>query len=155
MNEWQAPLVSLFLPLSLPLSVFLSFCLSVFLSFCLSVFLFFCLFFVILVDISSSLFNFICLSFSPCKIQLTFASDCVSKNVTPRRMLKNCFLIAQMNRQINSFQNISDVLYAKVDCLVRKFNYVQKRPRKTPKIIDNFLDMLTLEGAGHPQNGGK
>jgi len=33
-------------------------------------------------------------------------SHSVSKNVTPRRMLKKCYLIAQMNRQINSFQNM-------------------------------------------------
>ena len=30
----------------------------------------------------------------------------LAKNVTPRRMLKKYFLIAQMNRQINSFQNM-------------------------------------------------
>ena len=34
------------------------------------------------------------------KIGFTYASHCVSKNVTPRRMLKKCFLIAQMNPQI-------------------------------------------------------
>ena len=40
------------------------------------------------------------------KIGFTYASHCVSKNVTPRRMLKKCFLISQMNRQITSFQNM-------------------------------------------------
>ena len=35
-----------------------------------------------------------------CKIEFTYASHCVSKNMTPRRMLKKCFLIAQMNPQI-------------------------------------------------------
>ena len=34
-----------------------------------------------------------------CKIEFTYASHCVSKNMTPHRMLKKCLLIAQMNRQ--------------------------------------------------------
>ena len=39
-----------------------------------------------------------------CKINFTCESDCVSKNVTPRRMLKKCFRISQMNRQIQIYQ---------------------------------------------------
>ena len=57
----------------------------------------------------------------------------------------------QMNHQINSFQNMSDMLWAKIDSLARKIYFVQKNP-KTPKIIDNFSDMLTLEGAGRQTN---
>ena len=39
-----------------------------------------------------------------CKIEFTYASHCVSKNMTPRRMLKKCFRISQMNRQIQMYQ---------------------------------------------------
>ena len=60
-------------------------------------------------------------------------------------MLKNCFfLIAQINRQNNSFQNMYDMLQAKVDHWSGKIYFVKKKA----KIMDNFLDMLTLEGAG-------
>ena len=79
-----------------------------------------------------------------CKIKFTYASDCVSKNVTPRRMLKKCSLIAQINRQINSFQKMYDMLLTKVDRLAEKIYFVKK---KKLKIMDNFSDMLTLEGA--------
>ena len=37
------------------------------------------------------------------------------------------------------------MLYTKVDRLAGKINFVKK---KTLKIMDNFSDMLTLEGAG-------
>ena len=40
------------------------------------------------------------------KIEFSYASHCVSNKVTPRRMLKKYFLVAQMNRQIKSFQNM-------------------------------------------------
>ena len=36
----------------------------------------------------------------------------------------------QMNRQINSFQNMFDMLYAKIDCLARKIYFVQKQHHK-------------------------
>ena len=42
-----------------------------------------------------------------CKIEFTYASHSVSKNLTLRRMLKNSFLIAQIIRWNNSFQNMS------------------------------------------------
>ena len=32
-----------------------------------------------------------------CKIEFTYASHCISKNLTPRRMLKNSFLICSSN----------------------------------------------------------
>ena len=57
------------------------------------------------------------------------------------------FLIAQINRQNNSFQNMYDMLQAKVDRFAGKI-YVVKKKRKTLKIMDNFSDMLTQEGAG-------
>ena len=41
-----------------------------------------------------------------------------------------------------------DILWTKIDHLAGKIYFVQKIPRKTPKIMDNFSDMLTLEGAG-------
>ena len=44
-----------------------------------------------------------------CKIEFTYASHCVGKNLTPRRMLKNSFLIAQIIRWNNSFQNMYDM----------------------------------------------
>ena len=65
-----------------------------------------------------------------CKIEFTDASHCVSKNVTPRRMLKNCFfLIAQINRQNNSFQNMYDMLQAKVDHWSGKIYFVKKKSK--------------------------
>ena len=45
-----------------------------------------------------------------CKIEFTYASHCVSKNLTPRRMLKNSFLIAQIICLNNSFQNMYEML---------------------------------------------
>ena len=56
-----------------------------------------------------------------------------SRNVTPRRMLKKCFLTAQMNTD----RSIA-------------FRICKTKNRKTPKIMDNFSDVLTLEGAGCP-----
>ena len=41
-----------------------------------------------------------------------------------------------------------DMLKAKVDRLAGKIYFVQKKHLKTPKNMDNFLDRLTLEGAG-------
>ena len=34
---------------------------------------------------------YICEYMTQCKIEFTYAPQCVSKNVTPRRMLKKCF----------------------------------------------------------------
>ena len=56
------------------------------------------------------------------------------------------FLLAQINRKNNSFQKMYDMLQAKVDRLAGKIYFVLKKT-KTPKIMDNFWDMLTLEGA--------
>ena len=59
-------------------------------------------------------------------------------------MLKKCFLIAKIIRWNKSFQNMYDMLQTKVDRLAGKTYFV----KKTPKIMDNFLERLTLEGAG-------
>ena len=40
----------------------------------------------------------------------SYASHCVSKNLTPRRMLKKRFLAAKINRRNNSFQDMYDKL---------------------------------------------
>ena len=42
---------------------------------------------------------FITIIMTQCKIGFTYAPHCVTKNVTPRRIIKKCFL-AQMNPQI-------------------------------------------------------
>ena len=41
-----------------------------------------------------------------CKIEFTYASHCVSKNLTPHRMLKTSFLIAQIIGWNNSSLNM-------------------------------------------------
>ena len=41
-----------------------------------------------------------------------------------------------------------ELLLAKVDHLAGKIYFVKKTTKKTPKIMDNFSDRLTLEGAG-------
>ena len=45
-----------------------------------------------------------------CKIEFTYVSHCVSKNLIPCRMLKTSFLIAQIIGWKNSFQNMYDML---------------------------------------------
>ena len=49
--------------------------------------------------------------------------------------------------QFCPFQNMYDMLWAKVDRLAGKIYFVQKN-RKRPKTMDDFSDMLTLQGAG-------
>ena len=83
-----------------------------------------------------------------CKIEFTYAPHCVSRNLTPHMILKKGSLIAQINRWNNNFQNMYYMLWAKVDRLAGKTYFVQKQHLKTPKLIDNFSDRLTLEGAG-------
>ena len=48
------------------------------------------------------------------------------------------FLIAKINRWNNSFHNMYDMLYAKVDRLAGKTYFIQKKHLKTPRIMDNF-----------------
>ena len=63
-----------------------------------------------------------------CNIEFTYASHCISKNVTPCRMLKKCLIskIAKINRWNNSFQNMYELLQAKVDRLAEKIYFVHK-----------------------------
>ena len=42
------------------------------------------------------------------RLSLHMCPKCVSKNVTPRRMLIKCFLIAKINRWNNTLQNMYD-----------------------------------------------
>ena len=49
-----------------------------------------------------------------CKIEFTYASHCDSKYLMPRRVFNKDLLIAKMNHWINSFQNMYDMLYAKL-----------------------------------------
>ena len=56
-------------------------------------------------------------------------------------MLKNCFLIAQMNRQINSFQNnMYDILWAKIDHLAGEIYFVQKKNTKNNGQLFGYAD---------------
>ena len=62
------------------------------------------------------------------------------------RILNSCdVLIARINGWSNSFQNMYDMLWAKVNRMTGKNTFCKK---KTPKIMDNFSDRLTLEGTG-------
>ena len=45
-----------------------------------------------------------------CHILCSMRLQCVSKILTPRRMLKKCLLKAKINRWNNSFQNMYDML---------------------------------------------
>ena len=47
-----------------------------------------------------------------CQILCSMQLQC--KNLTPRRMLKKCLLIAQINHWNNSFQNMYDMLQASI-----------------------------------------
>ena len=53
----------------------------------------------------------------------------VSKILTPCRMLQKTWLIAKINLWTNSFQNMCDMLLAKIDRLARKIDYLQKTPQ--------------------------
>ena len=58
------------------------------------------------------------------EIEFTYASHCVSTNLTPRRMLKKSLLIARINRWNSSFQNMYDVLYCQVSKSVPNRQYL-------------------------------
>ena len=77
-----------------------------------------------------------------CMNEFTCASHCISKNVTPLRMLKKCSLIAKNNRWNNRFQNIYDTLQAKVDRLAERIYFVHNPPENHGHL------RLSLEGAG-------
>ena len=69
----------------------------------------------------------------------------VTKNLTGHRMHVESTQIYQMNRQINSFQNMCDMLEAIIDRLSRKTDFVQKNISKSPFLVDTNLSYLTLE----------
>ena len=59
-----------------------------------------------------------------CQILCSMRLQCVSKILTPCRMLKKSSLIAKINGWNNSFQNMYDMLQVKVDRFARKtFSY--------------------------------
>ena len=51
----------------------------------------------------------------------------------------------QMNRQINSFQNVCDMLWAKIDSLTRKIDSLQKNITKSPILVCPNLSYPSLE----------
>ena len=65
-----------------------------------------------------------------CNIKLTYQSHCVFLNI-PILALQTC-MIKQAN----------------IDRLARKIISVKKTASKWPKVLDNFWDIITLEGAG-------
>ena len=50
---------------------------------------------------------------------------------------------------------MSDVLQAKADRLAEKFNFIKKITPKIPKIMDDFSNLLTLEGSGRRRKDTK
>ena len=65
------------------------------------------------------------------------------------RKISNLFFFTSffLQRWCKSFQNMYDKLWAEVDRLPRKFNFVQEN-KKWTKMMDNLSDILTLECAG-------
>ena len=55
-----------------------------------------------------------------CQVLCSMRLQCVSKILTPRRMLKKTSLIAKINRWKNNFQNMYDMVKVKVDRFARK-----------------------------------
>ena len=71
----------------------------------------------------------------------------VTKNLTGQRMHVAGSEIYQMNRHINSFQNMCDILEAKIDCLARIINSLKKKnTSKLSIFVCANLCYLTLEG---------
>ena len=64
-----------------------------------------------------------------CQILCSIRLKCVSKILTPCRMLKKCLLIAKINRWNNSFQNMYDMLQAKWTVWPGKLILPQKTPK--------------------------
>ena len=62
----------------------------------------------------------------------------VSKNLTPRRMLKKDLLIAKINRWNNSFQNMYDMLLVKLDRFAMKTFFSQTNAKKQPFLADTI-----------------
>ena len=69
----------------------------------------------------------------------------VRKTLTDHRMHVEVPQIYQMNCQTNSFQNICDMLNAKIGRLARKINSLQKNTSKSPGFVCTNLGYLTSE----------
>ena len=70
----------------------------------------------------------------------------VLAKIDPSKDAQNFFFDSSNYRPEHSFQNIYDMLYAK--WTVRRGKLIlSKKHLKTPKIMDNFSDWLTLEDA--------
>ena len=65
------------------------------------------------------------------RMRFIYGSHCVSKNLTPGRMLKNSFLIAQIIHWNNSFQNMYDMIKAKWTVWPGKLIFVTKKRLKS------------------------
>ena len=65
------------------------------------------------------------------RLILPVHSHNVTKNLTGHRIHLEGPQIYQINRQTNSFQNMCDMLKAKVDRLARKIEFVQQEHLKT------------------------
>ena len=73
----------------------------------------------------------------------------LQKELTGHRMHIDGPQMYQMNRQIDSFQNMSDMLWAKIDSLARTINSLQRKSiTKSPILVCMNLGYPTLEGPG-------
>ena len=63
-----------------------------------------------------------------CELLATIEFDGVSKTLTHHRMHLKCSKTFQMNPSMHSFQNMCDMLYAKVNRLAGKIDFIQKQP---------------------------
>ena len=82
------------------------------------------------------------------QLLLPVHSHNVTKNMTGHRMHVEGPQIYHINRQTNSFQNMCDMLQAKIDRLTRKIDFVQKNTSKQFFCVCTDLGYLTLAGPG-------
>ena len=73
----------------------------------------------------------------------------VTKNLTGQRMHVAGSEIYQMNRHTNSFQNMCDILEAKIDCLARIINSSKKK--KHLKIVYSCVRESVLPDFGRTE----
>ena len=89
------------------------------------------------------------------KVSANTASYNVTKNLTGHRLHVTCPQIYQMDRQINSFQNMCDLLQAKIDRLANgKSILCKSNTSKLPFLVDTNLGYLSLEGPGRRTANG-
>ena len=87
-----------------------------------------------------------CLNKTRFQLMVPVPNHNVTKNLTGHRMHIEGPEISLINRQINSFQNMYDMLQAKIDRLARKLVFVQKKTSKSPIFVCTNVGYLTLEG---------